>query len=225
MMKKTNLFKTLTAITTAALMFALPVSSAFADVHGDTPDVFRSDVTPSTFDIENGATSTGDVYIKISNDNIYPTVSNEGRAVYKVDVKWTNLEFTYSSGTWNPETHTYSTGGTLSNSGKGSITVTNHSNWAVNYTAGFGTDNSDTVTDKGFTATLDNCEASIDACPIGASEATGASVAVPSETIGVTVTASNNVTATENFKLGTITVTITPDADGTSNAPISGGTT
>ncbi len=213
MMKKTNLFKTLTAITTAALMFAIPVSSAFADVHGTTPDVFRSDISSPTFDINNGATSTGDVKIIISNDVIYPTASNQTSAVYKVDVTWTNLEFTYTSGTWNPETHTYSTGRTLSNGGNGSITVTNHSNWAVKYTAGFGTTGEEESAEKdGFTATLsNNAEKSIKACDIGAETA-------PSETIGVTVTAGD-VTATDDFTLGTITVKITPDGNGTSNKP------
>lgn len=217
MMKKTNLFKTLTAITTAALMFAIPVSSAFADVHGTEADIFRSNGSSPNFIVNPsegqtaGATSTGDVYIIINNQK-YPTKYNVAEAVYKVDVEWTDLTFTYTGGTWNPDNHTYSSGGTLSNGGNGSITVTNHSNWAVKYSAGFA-DNSDTAEKNGFTATLTNYgETSIDACDIGVAEA-------PSETIGVTVTAGD-VTATENFTLGTITVKITPDtADGKSNAP------
>lgn len=217
-MKKTNLFKTLTAITTAALMFAIPVSSAFADVHDDTPDVFRSDgITTSgekTFDAteDPAATSSGDVKIIISNDIIYPTASNQTSAVYKVDVTWTNLEFTYTSGKWNPETHTYSTGGTLSNDGEGSITVTNHSNWAVKYTAGFGTNGNETSTSTdGFTATLSNSSNSINACAIAATDA-------PNAEIGVKVTAGA-VTATDDLTLGTITVKITPDGNGKSNDP------
>lgn len=210
-MKKTNLFKTLTAITTAALMFAIPVSSAFAAGRAAGTDTYRSDVDPATFTTSGGATSTGDVYIEISN-GLYPNAYNEANAVYKVDVEWTNLTFTYTGGTWNPETHTYSTGGTLSNGGNGSITVTNHSNWAVEYSAGFA-DNSATATMNGFTATLSNSSNSINACAIAAT-------AAPNAVIGVNVTA-DAVTATEDFTLGTITVKITPTADGPSNAPIS----
>lgn len=224
MMKKTNLFKTLTAITTAALMFAIPVSSAFADGRVAGTDTYRSDEDPATFIVNPseeqtaGATSTGDVYIKINN-NSYPTDYNVIEAVYKVDVTWTDLTFTYNGGTWDPDNHTYTSDGGWQDGNTGSITVKNHSNWAVKSSATFGSSN--TATDKGFTATLTNFAVnSIDACPIGAADA-----AVPSNTIGVTVTAGENVTATSDFTLGTITVTIQPDGNGTSNAPISNGTT
>ncbi|MCQ2469053.1 MAG: hypothetical protein MJ100_04510 [Ruminococcus sp.] len=218
MMKKTNLFKTLTAITTAALMFAIPVSSAFADGRAAGTDTYRSDEDPATFDITNGATSTGDVYIKINN-NSYPDAYNKAGAVYKVDVTWTDLTFTYNGGTWDPDNHTYtSDGGWANDKNTGSITVKNHSNWAVKSSAAFGTSN--TVELNGFTATLDNYdETSINACPIGAADDD-----VPSNTIDVTVTAGD-VTTTEDFTLGKITVKITPDGNGTSNAPISNGTT
>lgn len=55
--------------------------------------------------------------------------------VYKVDIVWGNLSFTYNEeakGTWNPNTHTYSGGQAAGWApGKVDITITNHSNTAV----------------------------------------------------------------------------------------------
>ena len=58
-----------------------------------------------------------------------------------VDIAWDAMNFTYtgaSQGTWNPETHAYegATEGGWSNNTP-AITVTNHSNVAVNATLGF----------------------------------------------------------------------------------------
>lgn len=63
--------------------------------------------------------------------------------VYKVDITWGSMEFTYTvneaNRTWNPTDHTYTSGeneGVWScDSGADEITVTNHSNGAVK--AGF----------------------------------------------------------------------------------------
>lgn len=58
-----------------------------------------------------------------------------GASVYKVDIAWTNLNFTYtagSAGEWNPNTHTYNGSSEGSwGSQSGTITVTNHSNAMV----------------------------------------------------------------------------------------------
>ena len=61
--------------------------------------------------------------------------------IISVDVAWDAMDFTYtgaSQGTWNPATHTYegATEGGWSNNTP-AITVTNHSNVAVNATLGF----------------------------------------------------------------------------------------
>lgn len=46
-----------------------------------------------------------------------------------VDIIWDSVQFTYSGGTWNPETHTYENG-SWSTEG-GNFTVTNHSSVRV----------------------------------------------------------------------------------------------
>ena len=67
-----------------------------------------------------------------------------GSSVISVDIEWEDMNFTYSAtseGTWDPATHTYvgaGAGGWSDNTP--AITVTNHSNVAVNATLGFTAD-------------------------------------------------------------------------------------
>ena len=67
-----------------------------------------------------------------------------GSSVISVDIEWEAMNFTYSAtseGTWNPATHAYdgqTEGGWSDNTP--AITVTNHSNVAVNATLGFTAD-------------------------------------------------------------------------------------
>lgn len=60
--------------------------------------------------------------------------------IYKVDINWGSMEFTYkansSKGTWDPETHTYSgeetvTGWVANKEGADEFTITNHSNTSI----------------------------------------------------------------------------------------------
>lgn len=69
------------------------------------------------------------------------TASGAADTVISADIKWNNMSFTYtagSTGTWNPDTHAYdnSTNGSWS-TGKADITVTNHSNSAIDATVAF----------------------------------------------------------------------------------------
>lgn len=63
--------------------------------------------------------------------------------VYSVDVTWGTLAFTYTAfgeGTWNPQTHAYDMtagGWSVNDAGGDEITVTNHSNAAVDVTLSF----------------------------------------------------------------------------------------
>ncbi|MBR4879014.1 MAG: hypothetical protein IKU13_04215, partial [Clostridia bacterium] len=66
---------------------------------------------------------------------------NEGinsGTIYSIDITWGSLEYTYnaaSTGTWDPETHTYKNVAEANwtcENGADTITVTNHSNAAVN---------------------------------------------------------------------------------------------
>lgn len=80
---------------------------------------------------------------KTATHGVYGQATTTGAAttVYSVDVTWGSMEFTYnvaaSDATWNPETHVYdasSTGTSLWTcvTDADKVTVTNHSNAAVN---------------------------------------------------------------------------------------------
>ena len=121
-----------------------------------------------------------------------------------VDIVWEAMDFTYtaaSQGTWNPVTHTYegATKGGWSNNTP-AITVTNHSNVAVNATLGF------TADVDGVIGTFTEVSGTANDNILNLATAEGTEVA-------------NAPTATANFgisgdainasqKLGTITVTI-----------------
>lgn len=60
--------------------------------------------------------------------------------VYSVDIAWADLSFTYtdaSQGTWDPTAHEYTGATEASWAGKGTITVTNHSNAGITATPSF----------------------------------------------------------------------------------------
>ena len=123
-------------------------------------------------------------------------------AIYNVDIAWGDLTFTYSETTektWNPDTHTYDeavTGGW--DKTESSVTVTNHSNVAVDVAmsvtpvAGTGVN----VSLTGGSATL---AAGVEGDVSGAASVTG--------TLKISGTPNDTVTEA-GVKVGEITVTI-----------------
>ena len=89
------------------------------------------------------ATNDGTQDTKITVNGSYVSGA-AGSSVISVDIEWEAMDFTYSvasQGTWNPATHAYdgqTEGGWSDNTP--AITVTNHSNVAVNATLGFTAD-------------------------------------------------------------------------------------
>ena len=88
-------------------------------------------------------TNNGTQDTEITVDGFYVSGA-AGSSVISVDIEWEAMNFTYSAtseGTWNPATHAYdgqTEGGWSDNTP--AITVTNHSNVAVNATLGFTAD-------------------------------------------------------------------------------------
>ena len=115
--------------------------------------------------------------------------------VYKIDVEWGNLTFNYNGSTWDTSTHQY-TGGNWE-SDTTTVTLTNHSNAAVNYTAAF--DESDSVTANGVTATLTGRTGEL-----ATAEGTAVEEA-PEGTFNVSV---NGTPTAGSFTVGTITITL-----------------
>lgn len=137
---------------------------------------------------------------------------------YSVDVTWGSMVFTYDIGsnaaTWNPETHVYdatSTGTSLWSCAADAdkVTVTNHSNAAVNVAFAFSGAAYTTVT-----ASLKNGDT--DLVTSGATLATAENTLpaeAPSVTGTVSLTGSVPTTMEDNTKLFTLTVTLTKVTD------------
>ena len=105
MKKKTALVLTL------AMVFSLAPLSAYADTITEVGSSASHDVT-ATY----RADSSG----------------GAGGPVYSVDITWGELSFTYSDGTWNPDTHEYDgEGWTVDKEDGNTVKVENNGNTAV----------------------------------------------------------------------------------------------
>ena len=172
-MKK--LFATLLAV---AMLASLSVTAFAAENTGATP----TDITV------NGTYAAGQI-------------SDE---IISVDVAWDAMDFTYtgaSQGTWNPVTHTYegATEGGWSNNTP-AITVTNHSNVAVNATLGF------TANVTGVVGTFTEASGTENDNILNLATAEGTEVAnAPTATANFGI---SGAAIDANKALGTITVTI-----------------
>ena len=124
--------------------------------------------------------------------------------VISVDVAWDAMDFTYtapSQGTWNPANHTYegATEGGWSNNTP-AITVTNHSNVAVNATLGF------TANVTGVVGTFTEASGTENDNILNLATAEGTEVAnAPTATANFGI---SGAAIDANKALGTITVTI-----------------
>ena len=126
-----------------------------------------------------------------------------GAEVYKIDIDWSALTFTYNFGTgaeWDPEDHTYS-GGTDAGweEDTKTITVTNHTNAVVYATAGL----TATPEKNNVQVTVDTEEKTL---ADAADASYGAPNSAPSATIEVTV--SGVPTVDEPFTIEAVKVPI-----------------
>lgn len=135
-----------------------------------------------------------DVSAKYEDSSTVPTV-------YKVDIEWGSMEFTYQeSGTneWDPSTHQY----TLSSAGSWSaagntLTVTNHSNAGVTADLSFAS-----APDYNLTGVFDNSTISLPTAVNTAVEE------APAETVTLTLTGSLPASVTDFSTVGQITVSL-----------------
>ena len=140
-----------------------------------------------------GGNATENVDVIINKDEV--------QTVYSVDIAWGSLDFTYSlgEGEWNPADHTV-TGGTPGwNNPEAKITVTNHSNAAVNIEAVFADDQT-TASQNGVTATLTD-----NTFTLAAGKLNDYAGAANAQT---TVTVTGTPSTEDTFTVGTITVTV-----------------
>lgn len=196
-MKKTRFTKSFIAILSASAMMALSSTAAFAQSAGSgtvsRPGGANPTWTPGS------QTVSCDVDITATKPD--PATKDSDR-VYKVVVAWGELNFKYTGGVWNPDTHVYDPATGAANAGwdktSEKITVTNHSNWGVSYTAAWAENDGKK---NGVTGTLNlpNSTA-IDACAEGAT-------AAPSSEFTVSIA---GIPTVNSFTLDTINVVITP---------------
>lgn len=204
-MKKT--FKKLVAVTTG-LVLALGMSVGVAAADTDFDLLYKGyspspSPTPShsiTLDDDTKGSSTRNVTVKC--------VTDDTTKVYRVDVTWDSLEFTYSfedasgnKGTWNPDTHTYDIANPKGwDKSSASIKVTNHSNAPVAYSATL------SVTSKnGVTAALEDSESNL-ATAVGTTVSGAPSGSITLKIDGKPAEAA--FSDTNSFTFGTVTVAI-----------------
>lgn len=120
--------------------------------------------------------------------------------IYNVDIKWDEMSFTYTesgSKTWNASTHTYSDSKVSGswNKTEAKITVTNHSDVAVNVAITYAP-----TGDSGITGTITNGTATLKAGTVGKPESADKLTAT------FKISGTPNDTVTTATKIGTITV-------------------
>lgn len=131
--------------------------------------------------------------------------ATSGGVVYKVDIEWGSMEFTYtaaSNGNWDPDSHTY-TGATEAKwtytEGANAVKVTNHSNADVTVNI------TNTNVIEGITFTWDKTSLSLTT----ADNATAEGEAGTPTTDTAKLTVSGDLTETEEkVTIGTVTLTL-----------------
>lgn len=196
-MKKTRLTKSFIAILSASAMMALSSTAAFAE-DAASGTVSRPGGTNPTW-TPSDKTVSCDVDITATKPD---PATNDSDRVYKVVVAWGDLNFNYTGGVWNPETHVYDPAADAANGGwdktSEKITVTNHSNWGVSYEANWAEHDGK---QNGVTGTLNvPTSTAINACAEGAT-------AAPSSEFTVSIA---GIPTKNEFTLDTINVVITP---------------
>ena len=133
--------------------------------------------------------------------------STDTQVVYKVDVEWGAMEFTYhesAQNQWNPQTHQYelSVAGSWSESGN-EVTVKNHSNAEVNATLSFEAADGQPVTGAFYQG-----EDRLDGALALESAVGTPADAPPSGTAQLKLSGSLDSAMTDFGKIGTVTVTV-----------------
>lgn len=144
--------------------------------------------------------------------NVYVTYQEGASSptIYSVDIVWESMEFTYtaaSKGTWNPSTHTFiDVEGASWSFENNKITVTNHSNTAINATFSYApAANFDTVSG----AFVDSSGTALTNATLTLSSAVGsAQEAAPSDDVFLSLSGELSSSLENKTICGTVTVTI-----------------
>lgn len=130
------------------------------------------------------------------------------KTVYHVYVKWTDMKFEYTMGTWNPETHTYDSGSWEDD--EATIEVENHSNAQVTVAATVNNTNKTVQGEVTANVSVDKATlASADAAEYRTTASTVAAGYKKGDVATITVTATGDPQAMgTDLVVGTVVVTI-----------------
>lgn len=147
--------------------------------------------------------SKGDVTVKITNSQGGDLNPDK---IYKVEIAWAGLEFavTADEAEWNVATQTYTLKNPVLDTTPGTVTVTNHSNAAVNISALFVTNTKESSTVGGVMATLSESDGKL-------ATAAGADP-LPALQYTVTPSGTPKDAPALTYTVDTITVTVEPVA-------------
>lgn len=173
-------------ITTIAALSAMAVLSVSA---------FAAAAGSDTIDDAIGENGSHDVAVK------YDDSTN--KTVYSVDIVWGAMQFNYSAGTWDPDTHTYAADGnagfTPAAEDDDKVTVTNHTNKELEATVAYAQDASHT--DITGAVTPDD--------PTTIATAVGTAVdAAPNQVFQLALSGAPAAQLPTYTKVGTLTVTL-----------------
>ena len=142
-MKMKIMKKIISLILVLTMVMALAVS---ASATGAT-EIFTSRTPLQGSEKTWSATNTATGEVKV-------TVTTATNPVYKVDINWDNLSFTYdiNAGVWNPDNHSYNDADKGWGTQSGTLTITNHSNDAIHYVASIDNKNNTGSAKVKFTA-------------------------------------------------------------------------
>ena len=188
-----------------------PVGVTFIEAWNENEDDLTADITNGTITIP-GSTTPDPQPAGDYNKDVNATYQEGDPAdtVYSVDITWGSMEFTYTGageGTWNPETHTFSGGapaGWSCETDADKITITNHSNAAINATLAYAAKTGYTTISGSFTETSGTANDNV----ISLASAVGTTVSnAPSSFARLTLSGALTQ-GVSNQVIGSVTITL-----------------
>ena len=195
----------------AAAAGEYPVSVTFIEAWNESEDNLTADITAGSLTIP--GSSTPDPEPIGDNSQDVKATYQDGQAadiVYSVDIVWGSMEYTYTGageGVWDPSTHTFSGGAAAvwsCEEDADKITVTNHSNAAVDATLSYTAKSGYTAISGSFSETSGTTNDSVISLP----NAVGTAVSnAPSDFARLALSGSL-AKGVSNQVIGTVTVTL-----------------
>ncbi len=168
-------------------------------------DTASGSTTPDDTPADNGNNSTTNTVTPSFKDVVVTyQEAEEPLTIYKVDIVFGSMEFTYteeSKGTWNTSTHQYENPEESSWScaqGANVITITNHSNAAVNVSLSYDAKEAFSSVTGSFSKSMLSLETAEEKLPANA----------PSATVNLSLSGTIDEPFTGESTCGTVTVTI-----------------